>query len=225
MISFSFRFSSGDIYFDGFNGVRYESPVVNTKEFAQLCVSSDYYSQRALSDSAFVEMVQPVKQIDDRMSGIVSHKTVVSAKKYVFNPLSEPFHPARNIYTSSAARVSSDTTDCARVEVTSTRLQAPKPTTIEPLKKLPKAFVCILCPEKYATLNELKNHIRNKVQKPHTCFVCARAFEHDFLMRRHLKNHLNLKSFKCRGCSKKFRTLNQLNKHFECCRYKLYLYI
>lgn len=132
-------------------------------------------------------------------------------KKYEFNPLSEPFHPMKTYSTESEY----DSINS---------IETPIPQMIEPIKKPSKDFVCILCPEKFNTLDELKTHIKNKVQLPFACVICGKSYKHDYSLYRHLKNHRGLKSFNCRGCHKKFRSLNQLRKHFEFCRYKLYIF-
>lgn len=157
-----------------------------------------------------------------------SHEIVVSAKQYTFNPLSEPFHPMRNIYSnaSSSPSLTADSSEYSSIasSTTTTPTLTPEPTKPIERKKTEK-FICILCPEKYDTLDELQEHLKNKVQQPHTCVICGVTFEHNYLLHRHVKQHRHMKSFQCRCCHKKFRSLNQLGKHFDFCRYKLYMFI
>lgn len=204
-----------------------DSPVmVQTKDFNQLCESSGYYYLQATSKSPFAQHIQladaAAESCGERTSMKSSHKTVVSAKKYTFNPLSEPFHPMRNIYsdTSSPSSVTSDSSECSSNASTTSTSESTKTTLIET-----KKFVCILCPEKYNTLDELKHHLESKVQQPYSCVICGISFAHNYLLQRHTKQHRSLKSFRCRCCNKKFRSLNLLGKHFEFCRYKLYMFI
>lgn len=143
-----------------------------------------------------------------------SHENV--AKKYAFNPLSEPFHPTRKDSVSSECSSTSSMTDSS---------DGSTETSIKSSTPPPKQFVCILCPEKFTTFDALKQHITNKVQLPHACVICSVSYEHNYLLQRHLKTHRGLKAFNCRGCHKKFRNLNQLRKHFEICRYKLYIFL
>lgn len=163
-----------------------------------------------------------------------SHENGVSARKYAFNPLSEPFQPMRFTHSNtglpdsfssiSSPQSSSSLTSSSECSVYSPAESAcsadSDETNISPLK-----FVCILCPERYATLGELTAHINNKVHQPHTCPVCGSTYAHDYLLQRHLKLHRTLKSVRCRGCNKKFRSLNQLRKHFDVCQYKLHMLI
>lgn len=160
------------------------------------------------------------------MSVNASHEIVVPSKKYTFNPLSEPFHPMKTVHfdttypTISVTTSSSESGQLANQPVTSpaTNVSSAKADTGE--------FICILCPKKCATLDELNKHIENKVHQPYVCEKCGGSYAHFYLLQRHMKNHSCIgKTFRCRGCGKKFRNLNQLGKHFEFCRFNLYMFI
>lgn len=92
----------------------------------------------------------------------------------------------------------------------------------------PRKYVCILCPKTFSTASELQQHIENKAKQPNDCVICGSTFTHGYELQRHLwihlKNHRRIRSFNCRACQKKFRSLNQLNKHYELCQYKLYIF-
>lgn len=180
-----------------------DSPLHGTNDTNQFFESSFHYSNH-----------QSVESSLEYNTMNLSHDNVT--KKYAFNPLSKPFHPMKKCSSSSESSCDSSISEKSE---TTTDL------TVEPSKIPSKDFVCILCPEKFATLDELKSHIKNKVQLPFACVICSASYEHNYLLQRHLKNHRGLKAFNCRGCHKKFRSLNQLRKHFEFCRYKLYIFV
>lgn len=165
-----------------------------------------------------------------------------SSKIYAFNPLSKPFHPMKK----SSQKVptgSSDIVSCAPAKTTTTKgvASAAAPVKTSPPKideiddvtfsKIicrPSKYVCILCPKTFATATELQQHIENKAKRPHDCVICGLTFTHGYQLQRHLwihlKNHRRIRSFNCRACHKKFRSLNQLHKHYELCQYKLYIF-
>ncbi|XP_055303947.1 zinc finger protein 333-like [Sitodiplosis mosellana] len=213
---------NGDVYYDGRSSesrLLYDDlSMVKTKDFNQLCEPS-YYTK----NFPCVQYIQTAAESDgERTLKNSSHEIVVSAKKYTFNPLSEPFHPMRNIYSNMSSPATSS--ECSSIaSTTATPETTTKTTSIDQIKS--EQFVCILCPEKYDTLDELKQHLKNKVQQPHTCVICGVSFTHNYLLHRHMKQHRSLKVFRCRCCNKKFRSLNQLGKHFDFCRYKLYMFI
>lgn len=191
---------------------------LETKDFNQYFEPSTYCLLS--DDSSFDQYSQP-SDIGERMSLNSSQEIDVSAKKYAFNPLSEPFQPKRiiNSYGSSPISFTSDSSDCSAIE---SLLGETKESSIV---EAPKEFVCILCPEIFASSDELTEHIKCKIQQPYRCVACSVSYDDNIRLQRHLKSHRRLKTFKCRGCSKKFRSLHQLNKHFELCRYKLYIFI
>lgn len=189
---------------------------------------SQYYEPTTchitFDDSSFeqieIEQNQPF-DIGERLILNSSQEIVVSEKKYAFNPLSKPFTPGQNIYSSyvsSPMSFTSSSSDCSTIE-------SPTETNSSIFEEETKQFVCILCPEKFTTLDDLNEHIKNKIQNPYRCNICGKSYDDHFLFQRHLRSHRRLKTFKCRGCSKKFRSLHQLNKHFDLCRYKLYIFI
>lgn len=194
----------------------HDSPLVQTKDVNYLYEASDYYRGLATKNSPFI----PISQRNGKRTIDNSLDLYVSAKKYVFNPLSEPFLPTRSINLNPSSPISL-TSSSAKFPTTINAHEL----EIATIPLIQKKFECILCPEQFATHDELKLHIEQKVQQQHVCVICAKSYAHNYLLHRHITNHRKLKTFKCRGCSKKFRNLNQLGKHFEFCRYKLYMFI
>lgn len=87
-----------------------------------------------------------------------------------------------------------------------------------------RRFLCILCSAHFRTVHALRKHLLDKVDKAHECIVCGRAYANKFVMQRHRSSHRNQKSFSCRGCYKRCRNVAQLDKHFDACRFKLYIH-
>lgn len=85
-------------------------------------------------------------------------------------------------------------------------------------------YICILCSERYHTVDELQHHLRDKVEHPYNCTICKSGYKHRYLLQRHLNIHRILKSFKCRGCNKGFRSFRLLKRHYNDCRFKLYIF-
>lgn len=216
-----------DVYYDGGSiGSRLlcdDTPMTKTKDFSQFFDPSSYHCRPATSNLPYVQQIQLAADSSGEHTTMANstREVVVSAKKYTFNPLSEPFHPMRSI--SSPASVFTNSSECSPIACTEIASATTKTGHSEPVNT--NKFVCILCPEKYDTLAELKNHLKNKVQQPHTCVICGMSFGHNYLLHRHMKQHRSLKVFRCRGCNKKFRSFNMLMKHFEFCPYKLYMFI
>lgn len=198
-----------------------------TKDFNQLFDSSEFYGRLAASNSPFVQNVQPCELSDDAMQQNLSLANDASSKKYAFNPLSEPFHPMQNILQSVQSIPSSpdSPSSAGSSNQSSIEQQIESPHSFEACDQSPQKFVCILCPEKFDSFDALNKHIANKVQQPYCCFVCGSTYAHAYLLQRHQKLHRTLKSVRCRGCAKKFRSINQLRKHFDFCKYKLHMFI
>ena len=57
------------------------------------------------------------------------------------------------------------------------------------------------------------NLIRDMNTGEFECPICQRLFAHKELRDSHLKNHANLKPFKCRNCTKTFKVKNNLALH------------
>lgn len=215
-----FRFLCSDIYYDGQSSegqLFYDDMLpIQTEDFNQIFGSTYYLNNSVYAESnGECSLMSPTRE------------TVVSTKKYTFNPLSEPFHPMGRTYSNSSSpfsRIMTTSSEWSSIASSSgsTTAFGSSTTTIEQFKS--GQFVCILCPEKYDTLDELKQHLKSKVEQPHECVICGVSFKHNYLLYRHMKQHRSLRSFRCRCCHKKFRSLNLLGKHFEFCRYKLYIF-
>lgn len=145
-----------------------------------------------------------------------------TVKKHAFNPLSEPFHPMRNSYSSTHLSASISSSVVYKNAMNSFATENVDFNALNSCES--SKFLCILCSKKFTTFDKLVQHIKNKVQQPHACHICGVSYKHDYLLQRHLENRRSLKSFKCHACYKKFRSINQLRKHFTLCRYKLYLF-
>lgn len=200
----------GDFYYDNStsrvcNGTNL--PLQGTNDTNQLYESSFYYSNHQSVETNF-----------ECNTMNISHDLVT--KKYAFNPLSKPFHPMKTCSSSSESSC-----DSSMTEKSETSTELPEEPTKIPSKIPSKDFVCILCPEKFATLDELQYHIRNKAQSPFECVTCGVTCESNYLLQRHLINHRRIIAFTCRGCHKKFRSLNRMRKHFDICRFKLHILV
>lgn len=134
-------------------------------------------------------------------------------KKHIFNPLSKPFEPTQKnqlVNNCDCDAQSMDTIDSDQ--------------TNELTYEQEYSHACILCPERYRTYKELKRHIRDKVERPYNCIICKAVYKHEYLLKRHQNLHRALRQFTCRGCNKTFRSFLLLKKHFDDCRYKLYIF-
>ncbi|XP_031638496.1 protein snail homolog Sna-like [Contarinia nasturtii] len=214
------------------NHVYDNSPLRKTDEFNQMYESPSYYSRPVTCSTPFEESnhstESSAESSDERISVNSSHETVVSTKKYAFNPLSEPFQPMRKSDSNTSSSTTSVTTDSVEsspiIASTTVELESSWRNALSNETKVGN-FVCMLCNKKYSNLDDLTTHFQNKVHLPHVCEYCGVSFEHSYLLNRHVKSHPGVrKSFKCRGCNKKFRSLNQLAKHFEDCRFNLYMF-
>lgn len=84
-------------------------------------------------------------------------------------------------------------------------------------------YACIICPKRCKTKAELQMHIKSKIFQPYTCSICGIGYERKYNLERHQNTHRTLKSFECKGCNKTFSKVNQLTKHYDNCRFKLYI--
>lgn len=143
--------------------------------------------------------------------------TTTTTKSYKFNPLSKPFHPRKRSSTPEITTASNENLSINDSFATFSACIRP-----------PSKYVCILCPKTFSTAIELKQHIANKSKQPFDCVICGTTFTNGYQLTRHywthLKNHRRISSFNCRACQKKFRSLNQLHRHYDLCQYKLYIF-
>lgn len=207
-----------------------DSSMGKTKDFNRLFDSSDFYCCLAENNSPFAPIIQMPESNGECMQRIFSHENGVSAKPYALNPFSEPFQPMQNSHsnTSSPTSLSSDSSPQSSSSIELSAYSSESMYSFGPCEnwnESPPKFVCILCPEKYTTLDDLEVHYANHVYQRHVCIVCGSTFAYNYLLQRHLKTHRTVKSVRCRGCAKKFRSFNQLRKHFDFCHYKLHMLI
>lgn len=202
------------------------SPVEGTKDFNQFIESPEFYFYPMANSSPINE------ELDEMNSEHASscEEDSISLKKYAFNPTVEPFHPLRKTYfdASSATSISCSSPESIPTDISinsSNSVDTTKTTLSKKSRTLPKNFACILCPQTFSTLDELNQHIQNKVRQPCVCIICGMSYAHNYQLHRHFSAHRSSKIFSCRCCHKKFRSLNQIRKHFDHCRFKLYLYI
>lgn len=201
------------------------SPIEETKDFNQLLDSPEFYFHPMANSSPINDVMD-----DTNFEHASSSEDGVSVKKYEFNPTVEPFHPMKKTFSdaSSDTNISCSSPECIPTDISidsSNTVETTETTSSEKSRTLPKKFVCILCPEKFSTLDELNQHIQNKVQQPCICIICGMSYAYHYQLQRHFSGHRSSKIFSCRCCHKKFRSLNQIRKHFDFCRFKLYLYI
>lgn len=160
-----------------------------------------------------------------RHDGSSTNSIGSTTSSYTFNPLSIPFQPMQK---GTMGIVPSEAAIAAASMVTHNQSMNDLSTAFSMNIHHFSKYVCILCPKTFSTAIELKQHIENKALHPFDCVICGTSFTHGYQLTRHLwihlKNHRRIRQFDCRACYKKFRTLNQLHKHYELCRYKLYLF-
>lgn len=74
-------------------------------------------------------------------------------------------------------------------------------------------YKCSQCPQKFATVNERRNHQSREHPKIHTCEYCGKELRSSFSYRLHLVSHTKEKTFKCRLCGEAFAYPNLLVVH------------
>lgn len=202
--------SCSDFYVGGISesNLFYDESIDETKDLNQFADSCDYL--RAMNNlSAAKELNTSNGPSRD------SRDDDDLAKKYQLNPLSKPFQP-QSVYTCDGYGSPLNDSITAKYEALVAAVGA---------NKRSKRFVCILCPEKFFTSDELRKHLISKVEERFMCIICGTSFADKHVLQRHFQNHRSSKQFRCRGCSNKFRSFNQLRKHFEVCPYKLHMCI
>lgn len=238
----------------------------NNIENHRTTMSTQFYQQNEKKIEAKINKsllrIQELQQLNSnatiRCKSLDRSPENILAKKYTFNPLSKPFHPANsnnmtsninqqnNICFNLPSQVHNhciESNACERMycdansspyspaysvgeNIIETIFQDARSnaSSNENGKSKGLPFICILCPSRHRTLDDLQNHITQKVLKPYDCVVCGEVFTHKYALQRHMGKHRNKKSFTCRGCYKKFRNFGVLNKHFDVCRFKLYIF-
>lgn len=148
-----------------------------------------------------------------------------------FNPESPPFWPqsrSSNTYGSSSGSgnvpiqwkpqfYQSDSGCC----VTSDSTASPLSNSLQS-DTLP--YQCIICSKRFKCQIELNKHIQKKILNPYQCAICGVHYDCKYKLQRHENVHRNVKTFVCKGCGKKLRSINQLSKHYDNCRFKLYIF-
>ncbi|XP_055692361.1 zinc finger protein 154-like [Lutzomyia longipalpis] len=74
-------------------------------------------------------------------------------------------------------------------------------------------YKCSQCPQKFATINERRNHQSKDHPKIHTCEYCGKEVKSSFAYRLHLVSHTKEKTFKCKLCGDAFAYPNLLVVH------------
>ncbi|XP_059615932.1 zinc finger protein 99-like isoform X2 [Phlebotomus argentipes] len=74
-------------------------------------------------------------------------------------------------------------------------------------------YKCSQCPQKFATVNERRNHQSREHPKIHTCEYCGKELRSSFSYRLHLVSHTKEKTFKCKLCGEAFAYPNLLVVH------------
>ena len=79
---------------------------------------------------------------------------------------------------------------------------------------LVKAFVCMFCPKRCATKQDLDRHlISHRGEALYPCAYCAKRFVHRASLTRHQRGHLGERPYHCQVCGKGFGLLSVLQKH------------
>jgi len=78
-----------------------------------------------------------------------------------------------------------------------------------------RSFICIECGCQYFAQNELNKHMLQShySQKPFECSQCKMSFNDISAKRRHEKEHLGFKQFRCYICSFEFTRASNLRAH------------
>lgn len=78
----------------------------------------------------------------------------------------------------------------------------------------PKIFQCSMCPKKWKTKSELKNHLHSHSQeKPFVCEICGHAYKHKAALDVHVDMHNGVCPFTCIYCEKQFTQKGALRRH------------
>lgn len=191
------------------------------------CSTSDYCSQSD-STSSKSQSPLPVQSESDASdcpsssSSSSSQSLSTSSPSPKKTPLATTTHLSA---TGNLKQVFQSFFDAHSMQSTVTKDTTTTATTQSKLRKPTKTkFVCVLCSEQFRTVDELRKHILDKILKSYECIICGETYTHKYLMQRHRASHRSMPQFPCRGCSKKFRSFVQLDKHFDTCRFKLYIY-
>lgn len=193
-------------------------------------------------DEVTVTPKLPIEEGTESSEFHIQSDETIEIEKIQLNPLSKPFEPKGKMDSDTITPpLSSDSEVSSINSNVSDELEKSYSTSSDSnevknkvkyedyecfLNDEEEEYVCLICYETFHSLEDLQKHFSNKVHLPHTCDFCGVAFEHKFSLDRHQKMHPSTKkSIKCRGCSKKFRSLNQLAKHFENCRFNSYMFI
>ncbi|XP_009193400.2 LOW QUALITY PROTEIN: zinc finger protein 613 [Papio anubis] len=81
-------------------------------------------------------------------------------------------------------------------------------------QKIDKPHVCTECGKAFLKKSRLIYHQRvHTGEKPHGCSICGKAFSRKSGLTEHQRNHTGEKPYECTECDKAFRWKSQLNAH------------